>query len=69
MDKLAGGNEEAESSWIGQLYQKFKGSFMEGAEDLTSNSLEMDGLEPPILDDTWGLNDVHRLYEGHSECI
>lgn len=60
IDKIAGGVEEANGeTWIGKLYNKFKGSFL-GDDD---NSLDnMDGLEPPILDETWGLDDVRKLY-------
>ena len=68
IDKIAGGNAD-ENSWIGNLYNKFKGSFL-GNDAIDANTVEMDGLEPPVLDDKWGLGDVASLYdEKNSEYI
>ncbi|XP_059097349.1 uncharacterized protein LOC131891730 isoform X2 [Tigriopus californicus] len=64
VDKLAHGQGD-ENSWIGNLYHKFKGSFM-GVE---GNTIEQDGLEPPILDDKWGLGDVHTLFSENNSTL
>ena len=58
------GNAENDGSWISAVYHKFKDSF--GFDD--SNSIEgstaseMDGMEPPMLDERWGLGDIRTLY-------
>lgn len=45
------------------MYKKFKGSFLGDDNSIDS----MDGLEPPILDETWGLSDVKKIYDTDSE--
>lgn len=56
MDKIANGQED--DSWIGQLYNQFSSAFsMDGAKiDESDLGQDQDGLEPPILDETWFLN-------------
>ncbi len=66
IDKLAGdnngnGNGGESDSWLGKLYHKFKDSF--GGEENTLATSEMDGMESPILDETWGLGDISKLYD------
>jgi len=54
IDKIAEGEDDDESSWISKIYNQF--SFFN--DDDVENSLDennMDGLEPPLLDETWGL--------------
>ena len=54
IDKIAEGEDDGESSWISKIYNQF--SFFN--DDDVENSLDendMDGLEPPLLDETWGL--------------
>ncbi len=71
IDKIAGGADSGDGSWLGNLYKKFKGSFLDGNgmddSDAAANMDNMDGLEPPILDETWGLDDVRTLYDSNSE--
>ena len=52
IDKIASGVDQDEDSWLNQIYNKFSehGDITEGLE-------EVDGLEPPMLDETWGLKD------------
>ena len=54
IDKIAEGEDDGESSWISKIYNQF--SFFN--DDDVENSLDendMDSLEPPLLDETWGL--------------
>ncbi len=61
VDKIANGQDD--DSWIGQLYRQFSSSFgIDGAE-INDSGLDKDGLEPPILDETWGLEDIKKLHE------
>jgi hypothetical protein len=63
IDRIAEGEDDGENSWISKIYDQF--SFFNDA----SNSLEdaeMEGIEPPILDETWGLG---RETKGHGELI
>ena len=61
IDKIAGEVDEDEDSWINKIYSKLSNN-----PDITGDNLDkednfnpelLDGLEPPILDDTWGLKD------------
>ena len=63
MDKIANGQED--DSWIGQLYNQFSSSFgIDGAQiDNSEMGEDQEGLEPPILDETWGLEDIQKLHE------
>ncbi len=69
IDKIAGGADSGEGSWLGSLYKKFKGSFLEGngMDETADAGVSMDGMEPPILDETWGLDDVKTLFNSASE--
>ena len=54
VDRIAEGEDEDDDSWISKIYNQF--SFFN--DDDVENSLDendMDGLEPPLLDETWGL--------------
>jgi len=66
MDKLGEGveDEEDQESWITKLYNDFKHvkDEVDAEEKLSENDL--DGLEPPILDATWGLGAVRNNFEG-----
>ena len=53
IDKIASGVDNDEGSWINQLYNQFSGR-LEPTDDTFEN---VEGLEPPMLDETWGLKD------------
>ena len=53
IDKIASGVDEDEHSWINQIYNKFSDAAIENPDDFE----EEDGLEPPMLTETWGLKD------------
>merc|ERR1712141_869490 len=57
IDKLAsGGVDDDEHSWISTIYNEFNGN--NGSENNTDEDFnEIEGLEPPMLDETWGLKD------------
>ena len=62
VDKIANGQDD--NSWIGQLYQQFSNNFgMDGSVIDDEEIGDKEGLEPPILDETWGLEDIHKLHE------
>jgi len=52
IDRIAEGEESGDNSWISKIYNQF--SFFND-EDNSLAEEDMDGLEPPILDETWGL--------------
>lgn len=61
VDKIANGQED--DSWIGQLYNQFSSSLgIDGAKVDDADLGSKDGLEPPILDETWGLEDIQKLH-------
>ena len=59
IDKIASGVDEDEHSWINQIYNKFSDAAIENPDDFE----EEDGLEPPMLTETWGL----KAEEGSEE--
>ena len=62
VDKIASGQDD--DSWIGQIYNTFSSNFgMDGSKVDDSEIGPQEGLEPPILDETWGLEDVRKLHE------
>ena len=52
VDRIAEGEDDGENSWISKIYNQFS-FFNDGENSLEEN--DMDGLEPPLLDETWGL--------------
>ena len=52
IDKIAEGDNNDEDNWITKIYNKFRG-FNSVDNELTDE--DMDGIEPPMLDETWGL--------------
>merc|ERR1712050_4367 len=52
IDKIAEGQDGGDDSWISKIYNQF--SFFNEVDDQLTDS-DMDGLEPPLLDETWGL--------------
>jgi len=52
IDKIAEGQDGGDDNWISKIYHQF--SFFNDVDNQLSES-DMDGLEPPILDETWGL--------------
>ena len=62
VDKIASGQDD--DSWIGQLYNQFSSNFgMDGSKVEDSEIGSLEGLEPPKLDETWGLEDIQKLHE------
>ena len=59
IDKIASGTDNDENSWINKLYNKYN----ETSEDNFELSNDMEGLEPPMLDETWGLKDGEEKNE------
>ena len=68
IDKLAsGGVDDDEHSWISTIYNEFNGN---GAEnDIDEDFNEIEGLEPPMLDETWGLKDSSSVDENATKPI
>ena len=60
VDRIAEGEDDGENSWISKIYNQFS-FFNDGDNSLGEN--DMDGLEPPLLDETWGLG-VRTLNKG-----
>ena len=62
MDKIANGQDD--ESWIGQLYNQFSTNLgIDGGKIDDEDIGSMDGLEPPIIDEKWGLEDIRKLHE------
>ena len=53
IDNIASGVDNNPDSWINKIYSEFNGALEDNGEDFS----EVDGLEPPMLDETWGLKD------------
>ena len=66
VDQIAAGHEE--NSWISSLYKKFSDNFISGNADAIQDD-QMDGMEPPMLDETWGLEDIQRLHQENSSKL
>ena len=49
IDKISSGQED--DSWLGQLYSKMSESLLDKPDNDSTGSL--DGLEPPMFDETW----------------
>jgi len=52
IDKIAEGQDGGDDNWISKIYNQF--SFFNDVDNSLSES-DLDGLEPPLLDETWGL--------------
>ena len=52
IDSIASGVDKDENSWINKIYDKFNDN-SENDEEVKN----VEGLEPPMLDETWGLRD------------
>ena len=52
IDKIAEGQDSGEENWISRIYNQFS-VFNDVDNKLAETDLE--GIEPPILDETWGL--------------
>ena len=62
VDKIASGQDE--ESWIGQLYNQFSNNFGIDGDKIDDAEIgSMDGLEPPVIDEKWGLEDIRKLHE------
>eukprot|EP00096_Caligus_rogercresseyi_P009239 TRINITY_DN3102_c0_g1_i3.p1 TRINITY_DN3102_c0_g1~~TRINITY_DN3102_c0_g1_i3.p1 ORF type:complete len:229 (+),score=74.68 TRINITY_DN3102_c0_g1_i3:424-1110(+) len=61
------GENQDDNSWIGSLYNKFKGAYS-GQDADAQDEHGLEGLEPPNLDETWGLADTNLFHEeeGHN---
>ena len=51
VDKIAEGQDTGDS-WISQIFNQF--SFLDDVDNQLTET-DLDGIEPPILDETWGL--------------
>ena len=51
VDKIAEG-QDTRDSWISQIFNQF--SFLNDVDNQFTET-DLDGIEPPILDETWGL--------------
>ena len=51
VDKIAEGQDTGDS-WISQIFNQF--SFLNDVDNQFTET-DLDGIEPPILDETWGL--------------
>ena len=58
VDRIAEGEDDGENSWISKIYNQFS-FFNDGENSLEEN--DMEGLEPPLLDETWGLGVMTRV--------
>ena len=56
MDRIAQGENAEDDSWLGQVYQQFK-HLMKDEDGSEPEGYNVEGLEPPMFDDTWGLAD------------
>lgn len=52
IDAIAEGEDDGETSWISNIYNQF--SFFNDGDNSVEEA-DMEGLEPPLLDTTWGL--------------
>ena len=57
MERIAQEGENSEDdSWLGRIYQQFK-HLMKDEDGSEPDRYNVEGLEPPMFDDTWGLAD------------
>jgi len=54
IDKIASGDDKGENSWINDVYNKYGNGTEDDDNEVVPN---VEGLEPPMLDETWGLID------------
>lgn len=54
IDRIADGQDTTDDSWISRIYNQFVGEY--GEVDNALDESDMDGLEPPLLDEKWGLS-------------
>jgi len=54
IDRIADGKDE-DDSWISRIYNQFAGQYGADVDNELKDS-DMDGLEPPLLDEKWGLS-------------
>lgn len=52
IDKIAEGQDSGDDNWISKIYNQF--SFFNDVDNSLTEG-DLDGIEPPILDETWGL--------------
>jgi len=57
IDKIAEGADGGDDSWISKIYNQF--SFFNDVDNTLTDE-NMDGIEPPILDETWGLRETPK---------
>ena len=57
IDKIAEGADGGDDSWIAKIYNQF--SFFNDVDNTLTDE-NMDGIEPPILDETWGLRETPK---------
>ena len=54
VDKVTKGANHDETSWISQIFNKYGKEIVNVNEEFKT----MEGLEPPMLDETWGLENI-----------
>ena len=60
IDKIASGHDD--DSWIGQLYNQYSKTLLANDRDRTNvSAFSLDGLEPPMFDETWQTSGLGRF--------
>ena len=54
VDKVTKGENNDETSWISQIFNKYGKAIVNVNKEFKT----MEGLEPPMLDETWGLENI-----------
>ena len=66
IDKIAEGQDGGDDNWISKIYNQF--SFFNDVDNQLTDA-DMDGLEPPLLDETWGLGVRNASIKSKFETI
>ena len=54
VDKVTKGEDNDETSWISQIFNKYSKAIVNVNKEFKTT----EGLEPPMLDETWGLENI-----------
>ena len=54
MDKVTKGENNNETSWISQIFNKYDKAIVNVNKEFKTT----EGLEPPMLDETWGFDKI-----------
>ena len=66
VDRIAKGEGAEDDSWLGKVYQQFK-HLMKNDDGTENENYNIEGLDPPMFDDTWGLADDFNMMEQNSK--